>query len=131
MKEPIKPVNRPVQTEIIFVDDNKISLQEIIDLVKKNNLEPKDVFIEADLDNNWGDFYSKLNIYYYNPEYTEKEFEKKIEDYKIKRKEYKKWLKEEFPKIEKERLNKEIAKLEEKKKELEVYIKEERYLNIN
>lgn len=119
MKEPIKPVNILIQTEIIFVNDNKISLQEIIDLAKKNNLEPKDVFIEAELDNNyWGDYYSKLDIFYYKNKYTEEEFSEKIKEYGLKLKEYKKWLKEEFPKIEKERLDGEIAKLEMQKAKL-------------
>jgi hypothetical protein len=116
MKEPIRPINRKERVELSSYKG--MTLQCLIEEAERHKIDPKDINIEAEIENDWGDEYAKLTVYYEKPESSDEEFSEKLKKYRSDKKIFDKWLKEEFPKIEVERLNKEIAKLEARKAEL-------------
>jgi hypothetical protein len=109
MKKPSKPVNPKKRFETSISD---WSVQELVNFCINCNIYLEDARIEHLEDDYYGGI---VQLYWYGKTYSQEQFDKKLNDYKLKKEQYDKWFKE-----NEEYIKKSLEEANNKKKEKEL-----------
>jgi hypothetical protein len=117
MKKPIKPINlKTKRTTNAF----ESSVADLMQKCSDRGISFTEAFITYDQE-----YYNSscpdiiVNLYWYQNEYSQKEFDKKLKQYEAEKIKYDQWLKENKGSIEKANLLKEKARLIKEKEKIE------------